>query len=382
MKRAISVALMFPARISHLQKSIHGIADFARKHEEWTFVMRPDSYTVSLESLHDWNGDGAIALVDTEAALGITRKLPFPVVNLSGALRDADLPRVMVNHRAVGRLAAEHLLECGFRRFAFYGVQNLWYVELRREGFVERVEQEGYHCATLMVDPARMHGNPLSDGQKKLEQWLSTIAVPVGLLACDDHHARMVSQACSSLKLDVPSNVGIIGVDNQEIICEFCEPPLSSVSRNDYEVGFQAAALLDRIISDKRSAKDVILVPPGDVVRRDSTDIVGVNDVFVTAAIRYIRQNIERQFGIEHLATQISVSRRYLEQKFRSQLDCTPMDYLFKLRIERAKQMLAANQQMKISHVARACGFTNSLQLRRAFHRIIGVSPQKYRQTL
>jgi LacI family transcriptional regulator len=373
---------MIPARVSHLEKATQGIADFARQHGGWTFVLRPESYTVSLQGLHAWNGHGVIALIDNESEARAARALSVPVVNLSGALDDVGLPRVMVDHAMVGRVAAEHLLQCGFRRFAYYGIDNLWYAGLRRRGFVSRVEEEGYPCGVFTLDENYRDGQPWHFGRRELEDWLGTLNLPVGILACDDYRARMVVEACSRLELDVPGAVGIVGVDNEELICEFCVPSLSSVSRSNYQVGFQAAALLNRLMLGEAPPMEEILVPPDGVIRRHSTDVVGVADPHVAAAVRYIRENLDKQFGVKHIATQISVSRRCLEQGFRSQLGCTPYEYLSRLRVERAKQMLAGQRRVKISHVARACGFNNPLQLRRAFHRATGTTPQRFRQTL
>jgi LacI family transcriptional regulator len=381
-KSTISVALMFPTWLSHLEKAMHGITDFARQHGGWTFVVRPESYTFSLRSLREWNGDGVIALVDTEAEAAAARELDVPVVNLSGSLRDAGLPRVMADNEALGRLAAEHLLQCGFRRFAYYGLRNLWYAELRQTGFVERIRREGHDCAVLNVESDLGDARPWFHGQQPLERWLDTLTTPVGLLASNDHRARMVSEACSRLELKVPDSVGIVGVDNQEVICEFCVPPLSSVSRNDYEVGFEAASLLNRIMAGETPPEKDVVLPPDGVIRRHSTDIVGVDDPNVAAAVRYIRENLDKQFGVKQITAHTSVSRRFLEQGFRTQLGCTPYEYLSRLRVQRAMQLLSGENRPKISHVARACGFNNPLQLRRAFYRETGTTPQRYRKTI
>jgi len=382
MKHSKNVALMFPARIAHLERSVPGIADFAREHGAWTFFMRPESYTVSLQNLRGWNGDGVIALVDTEAEARAARELPIPVVNLSGALRDPGLPRVMVDHTMIGRVAAEHLLQCGFQEFAYFGVEQLWYAELRKRGFVERVEREGHRCEVFMLKTDLREGQPWHYGRKELEEWLGMLTLPVGILACDDYRARTVSEACSRLGLEVPSKVGIVGVDNEEILCEFCVPTLSSVSRSNYEVGYQAASLLDRLMRGEAPPENDVLVLPDGVVQRHSTDVVGAADPHVAAAVCYIRENLDKQFGVKHVASQVSVSRRCLEQGFRARLGCTPYEYLSRLRVERAKEILSEEKRVKISQVARVCGFNNTLQLRRAFRRAVGTTPQRYRKTL
>ncbi|MBN1910059.1 MAG: DNA-binding transcriptional regulator [Pirellulales bacterium] len=379
-RKPVHVALMFPPRITHFERSTEGIADFARQHGGWALLTRPDT-SASLASLEGWNGDGVIALIDTEAEAQAARRLKVPVVNLSGALRESGIPRVTVDNEAVGRLAAEHLLDCGYRRFAFYGTENLWYVEQRCEGFSRRVEEAGLPCVTFFAA-----GNPTGaqmwhHGQDELERWLAALETPIGVTACTDHRARMVSEACARLGLKIPGDVGILGVDNDELVCEFCISPLSSVSRSNHHVGFQAAALLARLMENGiRHAPDV-LIPPDGVVQRQSTDIVAVDDPNVAAAVRFIRENLHKPFGVKLITAQLTVSRRSLEQGFRAQLGCTPYAYLCRQRIDRAKQMLGCPTRPKISQIARACGFNNPLQFRRAFARATGITPQAYRRS-
>jgi len=385
MIRTLHVALMFPARISHLEGATEGIAEFARRHGRWRFAVwteSTESFAVSMRSLRGWRGDGVIALVDSESEAVEARELNLPVVNISGALRDAGLPRVMVDHEAVGRLAAEHLLECGFRRFAFYGLEGPWYTELRKKGFVSRIEANGLPCTVYTISAGLAGGHPWHHGSDELEEWLSKLDCPIGLMASTDHRARMALEACNRIGLRVPTDVGIIGVDNEELLCGFCEPSLSSVSRSNHQVGFEAAALLDRLMRGQKPPAHDILIPPDRVVQRQSTDIVGVDDPNVAAAVGFIREHLDRQFGVKQIAAHVSISRRCLEQGFRTQLGCTPYEYLSRLRVERAKQLLASSRRMKISQVARACGFSNALQLRRAFHRALGMTPQKYRQSI
>ncbi|MBN2023581.1 MAG: DNA-binding transcriptional regulator [Pirellulales bacterium] len=363
-----------------MESSTEGIAEFARQQGGWTFAIWSESFSVSMRSLRGWDGDGAISLIDTESEARETRGLGIPVVNLSGALRKAGLPRVMVDQEAVGCLAAEHLLACGFRRFAFFGAEGPWYTELRKRGFSHRVRQEGFDCAVYTIEGGLAGRHPWEHGRDELDAWLRGLVCPVGVMASTDHRARMVVEACARLGLRVPSDVGVIGVDNEALLCEFCEPSLSSVSRSNFEVGFEAARLLSRLMSGRRAPAADVLIQPDGIVQRQSTDIVGVADPNVAAAVRYIRENLDRQYGIKQIASHLSVSRRRLEQGFRAQLGCTPYEYLSRLRVQRAKQLLGGPQRVKISQIARACGFNNALQLRRAFHRALGMTPQRYRQ--
>jgi len=203
------------------------------------------------------------AEVTTKAEVRAAGALTVPVVNISGALRDPGLPRVMVDHLELGRMAAEHLLERGFRRFGYYGLHKVWYSELRGRGFTERVILAGAECRELETISSIGRRRPWHGWLDELTGWLKELAPPVGLFAVHDYRARMVVDACYRAGLRVPDDVAVIGVNNDEITCEFCEPPLSSVSRNGRQVGCQAAALLDRLMSGRRPPRQEMLVVPG-----------------------------------------------------------------------------------------------------------------------
>jgi len=381
MAKIREIALAFPAAVPHLGRVLRGVADYAQQHARWTFVLSPETFVMRFRSLQGWSGNGVIALIDTKAEAAAARKLGVPVVNLSGALRDAGIPRVMVDSQAIGRLAAEHLLECGFQRFAYFGVRDLWYAQERLKGFIERLKQEGCQCSVYEVPSGITDRQPWHHGQQQLARWLKSLKAPVGLMACTDQRAQMVADACRRIGLDVPGDVAVIGVDNDEITCRFCVPPLSSVSRNSGTVGHEAAALLDRLMSGKRPPNDDILVPPDGVVKRRSTDVVAVDNPHVAAAVRFIREHVGESFGVEQVAAQLPVSRRYLENRFRRHLGCTPHQYICQVRVERAKQLLADPERIKLKQIATVCGFNDPLRLRLVFQRVTGTTPGEYRRS-
>jgi len=333
-----------------------------------------------LSDLKGWPGDGVIALITTKAAARAAVELGMPVVNMTGVLRDAGVPRVMVNQEAIGHLAAEHLLDCGLRRLAYYGFKNVLYSQQRCRGFVQRIEQAGGQCS-IYEQPARTA--PRQHWQQRmagLMQWLETLELPVGLMAVHDYRARVVIDACQELGLHVPNDVALIGADNDETVCEFCRPTLSSVSRSGYKVGYEAATLLDRLMAGEPPPKEDILIPPDGVVNRRSTDTVAVDDPHVTAAVRHIREHVGEWFGVERLLQIVPVSRRRLEKQFKQFLGYTPHEYICRVRIERAKQLLTGSEKVKIMDVAAACGFPDTQRFRMVFMRLAGTTPSAYRR--
>jgi len=381
------VALAFPLTVPHLALLMKGVTEYARQHGGWTFSASlsggfPETLAMSIQSLQGWPGDGVIAVIITPAEAREARALGVPVVNVAGSRGGLGLPLVMVDHRAIGRLAAEHLLDCGLRRFVYLGLQDVWYSELRRDGFTERIAEAGGTCEVYetprRLDPRR----PWHLGLEEIDRCLEAIQPPVGILAVHDYRARLLVDECHRLGYNVPNDVAILGVDNDEVICEFCQPALSSVSRSGQRVGYEAAAMLDRLMAGQPAPAEPLLIPPDGVVKRKSTDVIAVYDPHVAAAVRFIHENLEQPFGVERLLKLLPISRRRLEKLFRENLGRTPYDYLCHLRVERAKELLMGRQKLRIADVAHRCGFASTQRFRLVFTRLAGMTPTAYRRTL
>lgn len=374
------VALMFPMGQAYHARLLRGITDYALEDGGWTLSVNSETIPMPMRSLKGWPGHGVIAPLTTGSELQVARTLGLPVVNLSGSLRQTDLPRVMVDHEAVGRLAAEHLLERGFRRFAYYGLKGAWFSNLRGRGFTERIEQAGGEVSVLETAYGSNARHPWHHYAEPLERWLDTFEPPVGLMAADDHRAAMAVEAGLRVRLNVPGDVAVVGVYNNEVTCEFCQVPLSSVSVPGRKVGYEAAALLDRLMAGKRPPKHDVLIAPDGVVQRRSTDVVTAEDPHVATVVHFIREHIGEEFGVEALERLVPVSRRWLERRFRHCFDCTPHEYICRTRVERAKQLLAGSDKLSMRQIAQTCGFSEPRRLRLVFQRITGTTPAEYRR--
>lgn len=381
------IALAFPLAVPHLALFMRGVTDYAREHGDWTFTASPsagggfpETLDMSVRSLVGWPGDGVITVITTNAQAKVARTLHIPVVNLAGTMHDTGLPRVMVDHRAIGRMAAEHLLECGLRRFAYLGIQGVWYSQLRCQGFVEQIARAGGQCVVHEVPRRVDPEQPWHLGLQEIDQWLGTLRPPVGVLAVHDYRARLLSDECQRLGLAVPDDVALIGVDNDETICEFCRPPLSSVSRSGRLVGYEAARLLDRLMSGEAPPEQDVLIPPDGVIRRRSTDTVAFENQHVTTCVRYVRQHVGEVFGVERLVRLVPISRRLLEKRFKECVGLTPYEYLCHVRTQRARQLLVDSKKLGMREIAAACGFRDSQRFRLVFQRLTGSTPTAYRR--
>jgi LacI family transcriptional regulator len=373
------VALAFPTRLGHLHSVVRGIMDYAQENGNWIFTTSGEAHDLSVRALHRWHGDGVITLLDTEAEARAARKLKLkvPVVTFVGTLRKPGIPRVMRDQRAIGRLAAEHLLARGFRNFGFYGVKEVGYSIDRGEAFAARLKENDVFLSQYLSPNMFDRRHPWDDEMDALCRWIKKMPVPVGIFAANDARGRMLADACKLVNRRVPEEVGIIGVDNSQLDCEFGSPKLSTIACEWHLVGYETAKLLDHLMRGEKAPEKDLLISPSGIVARESTDVMIADHPAVAKAIAYTRAHLGDRFGVKSLVAAAGVSRRYLETSFAQTLGKTPAQYLMGARVETAKTLMN-RQSLTLSRVARECGFTDLRQFRRVFQRLEKSTPSEY----
>ena len=372
------VALAFPTRLGHLHSIVRGIMDYAQQHGNWIFTTSGEAHDLSVRALNRWRGNGVITLLDTEAEARAARRLKVPVVTFVGTLRKPGIPRVMRDQPAIGRLAAEHLLARGFRNFGYYGVKEVVYSIDRGEAFADRLKEHdvtfGHYLSPNMFD--RRH--PWDDEMDALCRWIRKLPMPIGIFTANDARGRMVADACKMVGRHVPEEVGIIGVDNSQLDCEFGSPKLTTIACEWHLVGFETAKLLDSLMCGDPPPEKDLLISPSGVIARESTDVMIADHPAVAKAIAFTRAHLSERFGVKSLVAAAGVSRRYLETSFARSLGRTPSQYLMGARVETAKALLE-KRGLTFSRIARECGFSDLRQFRRVFTRLEKETPSQYR---
>src|SRR5512140_1320482 len=238
--RPFHIALAFSVGQAHMQSLIQGITAYASHEGQWILTTAGEDGTLSIEQLEGWRGDGIIAALTRPSELRIAERFAragIPVVTISGALRHPGVPRVMVANEEIGKLAAEHLFQCGFRRFGFYGLQRVAYSGDRERGFAAQLKTMGFSYAPRCAPSTYDRQRPWQDDLEGLRQWLKRLTPPVGIFAVNDFRARLILDACELAKLDVPAEIAVVGADNDRVVCEFSRPGLSSVDCDWQRVG-------------------------------------------------------------------------------------------------------------------------------------------------
>jgi len=382
------VALLVETSLGYGRAFLRGVMRYARLHGPWGFYITPGDLRQVLPKMEEWGGTGIIARIETpQIAKDILASgLPVSALDLTQEQLAAGNPLSRVSevcpdsHQA-GRLAADHLMERGFRHFAFLGAPGdpPWSTR-RGEGFAARLGEAGYACATF-PNPRAANRRGWAGEQAALGQWLLGLSKPLGVMACDDDRGRQVLEACRATGLQVPEDAAVVGVDNDELLCELSDPPLSSVALNVERAGYEAAALLDGLMRGRIREPQRILVEPTYVVARRSTDVLAVDDRQVAKALRFIQDNAARPIGVMDVVDHVGVSRRALELRFQRILGRSMNREIQQARLERAKRLLTETD-LSVAQVAPAAGFDSANYLSRLFHRALGMSPSAYRRRL
>ena len=355
---------------------LRGIAKYCRLHGPWAFYREPGGLEKAIPRLQSWGVTGVITRdsIRTDEALA----LGVPVIVAVHFKGSYNIPSVDTNPVRIANMAAEHLLDRGLRNFAFCGFDDMPWSETRKENFAKRVAEAGFKTH-FYKQPASKSMRTWQKEQRRMAEWLRSLPRPFGLMACNDDRGQHAIEACKIVDLKVPEDVAVIGVDNDELICDLTEPPLTSVALDVEKAGYKAAELLDKLMAGKKIENQKITVEPTHVVSRQSTDILAIDDIAVSEAVRFIRKNSNRPIQVGDIIAAVLVSRRSLEQRFRNIIGRSIFREIRRARVERISNMLVETN-LPIAQIALDLGFSGIDHIARYFYAEKGTSPQAYRK--
>jgi LacI family transcriptional regulator len=327
--------------------------------------------------------DGAIVAGAGADVFKNVQKKCRHVIVCSGSADPKATPVVALDDEAAGAMAAQHLINCQLENFAFYGIRNNPFdvANKRLNGFREALARRGHACMTCSVEwPSGLTWLTHTHRPKVID-WLKTLPKPVGVLAVDDAAGHDLAGACLDAGIGVPEHVAIVGVNNDDLLCESAWPPISSVEADYSRMGYLAARLLDQLLAGHRlNKKDRYnLLPPLGVVQRQSSDVLAVNDPDIAEAIRFIREHACEPCGVPDVLKHVPVGRRWLERQFHRTLGRTPHDEIIRVRIDAAHRLLL-QPEISILEIAARCGFSAYQNFTRTFRHATGITPAAYRR--
>jgi LacI family transcriptional regulator len=364
---------------------LRGISHYSRLYGPWSFYTgTPFYYRQSkkeqepLDIVKQWHPDGIIMREDPRMEELMALGIPAIFITYT-RIKIPGYVSLLGDHEVSGRLAAEHLLTRGFRNFAYCGVLDKYWSIYRGESFQNRIAESGYDVDVFPFGASETKIDWTSD-QEKLKEWLVDLPKPVGIMACTDDRAQNLIEACKACGLHVPGDVAIVGVDNDELLCDLMNPPLSSVALDAFHAGFQAAEALDDLMSGKpRDTDRVIIAQATHVVTRQSSDVFAVEDKDVRAALRFISENSRKAIQVKDVAEECGFTTRIIQKKFKYYLARSVSDV-----IDRARRELICRQLIEspktISQIAYELDFISENHFSRYFRRLMKMSPTNYRR--
>jgi LacI family transcriptional regulator len=387
MKKLKRVALMIESSRAFGRELVRGIMRYSRMHGPWVFpwvFYRQDLFYVArgseraeLEHIRKWGPEGIISR-DTRDIEELAKWGAPLFVAVAMEPPSPKRNNIITDSRAIGIMAAEHLIERGFRNFGYCGFDDMCWSRQRSESFGKYISEAGFK--TNFYKQPKSHESRLWFREETLlADWLRGLPKPVGIMACNDDRGQHITEACANAKLDMPYEVAVIGVDNDDQVCDISNPPLSSVALDVEKAGFRASELLDRMMAGEKMPPQTVIVHPDRVVTRQSTNVVAVDDKLVGQGLNFIQHNAKRLIQVEDVIRNLSVSRRNLHDKFMKTLGRSVYDEIKRVRIDLISQMLIETD-LSISDIALSLGYDNTNHIARYFRQKTGMSPVEYRK--
>jgi|WetSurMetagenome_2_1015567.scaffolds.fasta_scaffold20073_3 LacI family transcriptional regulator len=364
---------------------LKGILNYSKGREPWVVCRMPPSFRQQygidgvLEWMKKWEADAIIAQFDVDDQVNEFKE--NGIVALAQVLKSrfSEIPNITSDYQQAGELAANFFLQKGFRNFAFYGNKNLVWSEGRCRGFRNCINEKGYgknfyEYKNQEIDNLWFYeSGPLAD-------WLLSLPKRTALMACDDNQGNKIMEVCRLIGIKVPEEISVIGVDDDETICNLSDPPLSSIRMDVEKGGYEAAELIDNMLRNHDFLFTDVCIEPIKIVNRLSTDIYSTDDPYVLTALKYISQHLIAGISVTDVVKQVPLSRRLLEIRFKQVTNQPIYQYIFNLRMERFAQLLLESDA-SIGEIALSVGLTDYKNLARQFKVQMKCLPSEYRKS-
>lgn len=375
-----SVVLLIETSSQYCRGLLDGIIAFMKERGNWSVHLDQQRGASPPAWLKSWDGDGIIARIDTDDYGEQLKNFGVPIVDLSAARRVAGIPWAETDDQAISRLAFDHFYERRFKNVGYCGAPEFNWSVRRAQHFRRLATKAGCEFFEYQSTPSFDESFHPGTEMKRLVQWIDELPRPVAIMVCYDSKALQVLEACNHLKIAVPEQVAVLGVDNDRLFCELSKPPLSSIVPDTQQTGYDAAAMLDRMMAGERveTAKPLLTQPLG-IEMRASTDTVAIEDEQIAKALQYIRRHATANIRVADILGAVSLSRRTLEKRFKHWLGHTPHEEIQRVRMNRIKELLSETE-LSVHEIAERAGFEHNEYMAAAFKRETGMTPTMYRE--
>lgn len=363
---------------------LRGILTYSQSTEQWVVCKMPPSYKrkLGLEGVvswaKEWRADVVIAQFDPDDDVTLFRKNGIVALAQDYISKFDTIPNITGDYALTGIMAAEYFLAKGFTNFGFFGYNGVCWSDERRDAFRSRIEKTFGEDSFHLYDRQNIDSMWYYD-QSVLADWLHSLPKPIAIMACDDNQGNILLQACEFCGLNVPYDVAVIGVDNDEILCNMSNPAMSTINVDIERGGYDTAAMVDRMVKDPSFQGEDVVLKTLSVVERLSSSLFATHDKEVLMALRFIHANIESKIQVTDVLENVPLSRRLLEQRFRKMTGTSIYNYISMQRIERFAQLLQSSNE-SISDIAAKLDEFDTKSISRRFKEIKGCTPSEFRK--
>lgn len=379
-RRIPRVALLVETTRTYTRELLAGVRRYLAEHGPWSTFLELRALDSSPPAwLRGWDGDGILTRTFTAEMDRLIEATGLPAVELRSLNFGGGRPYVGMDNHRIGTMVADHFHERGYRQFAAYSLHTEQFFIERVQNFVTTVEGFGGKCS-LLPEVKSDSADDWEKSQARLVAWLRELPKPVGVFAANDQLGVRLLEACQRAGISVPEEVAVVGAENEETLCTFATPPLTSVPYDGRMVGYIAAEMLDQLMRGKQPRRRSVLVPPRDIIVRHSSDSLVINDPLVAHAARLIRENALTGFNVDDLCRKLNASRSTLDRRMKAALNRSPKEEILRVRFREVERLLRETD-LTIDTIAAQTGFAHSHYLQAAFKEQRGCTPGEWRRT-
>lgn len=360
------------------RKLLKGIVEYSKKNGPWIFYRLPSYYKKLygekgiMEWAKKWKADAIIGQLNNEG-LNLSDKLNIPVILQNYHHRSIKYSNITGDYKGTGTMAANFFIKRMFTNYAYFGIKGVVWSDERMEGYKKKIKYSGgnYFSFECSTDKDKI--------RKEVSEWLRNLPKPIALFCCDDEHALYISEICKLENINIPEDISLLGVDNDELICNISDPPISSIELEVEKGGYMVGKHIHQLIKNEVNDPFNIVINPIQIILRQTTEKHNIQDPYILKIVKYIESNYSSDLSIDKLITKYPFSRRNLEIRFKKAMKNTLYQYILNCRIERLAYLLIATE-LSLSELAIEVGFKDYTNISRLFKKYKGCTPIEYRK--
>lgn len=375
----IRVILMIDYSSEFDRRLLRGIIRYTKENGPWLFLrMSSDPrsgglrYRKVMEMARKWKADAIIGRWNDED-IKLLDKLDIPIVLQNYRNRSTEYSNITGDYKGTGVMAARYFWARRHTSYAFFGIRDVVWSEERQAGFREEVERcRGQFRSYLIPEPGM-------EDRAEIAEWLRSLPERTALFCCDDERALIITEICRIENIDVPRQVSVLGVDNDDLICSISDPPISSVELDVEQGGYMLCKRLHAQIMDPSASHFSIVINPVAVKERQSTSFYVIADPAVMKVVNHINENYMKELNVKQMLELVPLSRRSIESRFRKEMGMSIYQYVLECRILRVAQLLLTTNK-SLPDIASEAGIQDYNSLSKLFRRRMNCTPSEYRQ--